>query len=51
MGDLVSDDPPDGAVVHVARAVVREEDALKDAGGELGKRKICIECFVWEMED
>ena len=35
VGDLVADDPSDGAVVHVARPVAREEDALQNSGRKL----------------
>ena len=37
VGDLVADDPADGAVVHVPRPVAREENALKNSGRKLDR--------------
>ena len=33
----MADDPPDGAVVHVARPVAGEENALKNSGRKLDR--------------
>jgi hypothetical protein len=35
--DLVPDDPPDGAVVHVPRPIAGEENALKYSRGKLNR--------------
>jgi len=37
MGDLVTDDEPNGAVIHVPRTIAGEERTLQDTGGKLWK--------------